>query len=359
MNTHEIEFRYRMRPTVSPLAAKVLLPAATLESLEGRVLDPSLGKVVARINPYPGMASGDQLLLHWEGLDIEGFAYQHEMVRYVSEAQVGKDIIFVIKGLHIAALDGGSLEVYWTLFSAGLTEPASSARVQLSVGDTPPHLLAPYIVDAVGGTLDPARVTEGALITLQPYARMAPGDQISMMWSGSTSPLSFSDRLKVEAFAVADTLSFWIPCEYIAAHLGGEVTVRYRVEREGGAELESDPARILIAAVSHGQLDAPDVLEAEDGVLLAEDSIDGVTVVISNARTQEGELVYLKCDGELFNHRDDREITRETAGKPLIFIVPHRFWREHHGSIVRVAYTVERLDDISQESAVTHVRLES
>lgn len=359
MNTHEIEFCYRMRHPASPLAAKELLPAATLESLEGRVLDPSLGKVAVRIAPYPNMASGDQLLLRWEGLDIEGFAYHHEMTRHVSEAQVGKDIIFVIKGLHIAALDGGSLEVYWTLFSAGLTEPAPSARVQLAVGDTRPQLLAPHIVDAVAGTLDPARVTEGALVTLQPYARMAAGDHVALMWSGDTSPLSFSDRLKVEVFAVADTLSFWIPHEYIAAHLGGEVTVRYRVEREGGAVLESDPARVLISALLHGQLDAPDVLEAEDGVLLVQDCIDGVTVVIGNARTQEGELVYLKCDGDFFNHRDDREITRETAGKPLIFIVPQRFWREHHGSIVRVAYTVERLDDVSQESAVTQVRLEA
>ena len=93
-------------------------------------------------------------------------------------------------------------------------------------------------------------------------------------------------------------------------------------------------------------------------MLLKEDSVDGVTIVIGNARTQEGELVYLKCDGELFNHRDDREITRETAGKPLIFIVPHRFWREHHGTTVRVAYTVERLDDVSQTSAATQVRVE-
>lgn len=58
-------------------------------------------------------------------------------------------------------------------------------------------------------------------------------------------------------------------------------------------------------------------------------------------------------------HRDDREITRETAGKPLIFIVPQRFWREHLGSTVSVAYTVERLDDVSQASAVTLVRVEA
>lgn len=359
MNTHEIEFCYRMRHPASASKTVELLPAVTLDALEATVLDPSQSKVVVRIAPYPGMASGDQLLLSWDGLDIEGYAYQHEMVRFVSEAQVGKDVIFVIKGMHVAALDGGSLEVRWTLVSAALTEPALSARLQLSVGDTRAQLLAPHVEGASGGTLDPARVAEGVLITLQPYARMAAGDQVLLMWSGDASPLSFSDRLKVESFAVSDVLSFWVAPEYIAAHLGGEVSVRYRIEQAGGVVRESEPARILITPLLLGELDAPDVLEAEDGVLLTEDSIDGVTVVIGNAQTQEGELVYLKCDGAYFNHRDDREITRETAGKPLIFIVPQRFWREHLGSTVSVAYTVERLDDVSQASAVTLVRVEA
>jgi hypothetical protein len=359
MNTHEVEFCYRMRHPVTPCVSSELLPAATLDYPGGTVLDPSLGKVVVRIAPYANMTCGDQLLLSWEGLDIEGFVYQHEMLRYVSEAQVGKDVVFVIKGMHIAALDSGSLEVYWKLLSASSSVPALSARVQLSVGDTRPQLLAPIVEGAIRGTLDPERVTDGTLVVLQPYARMATGDRVTLLWGAEAMPATFSDSLKVETFAVADVLSFWVDGAHIAAHLGGEVSVRYRVEQSGGAVRESESARILVTPFLRGELDAPDVLEAEDGVLLKEDSIDGVTIVIGNAQTQEGELVYLKCDGDLFNHRDDREITRETAGKPLIFIVPHRFWREHDGTTVRVAYTVERLDDVSQESAATPVRVEA
>ncbi|MEJ6816309.1 MULTISPECIES: hypothetical protein [Pseudomonas] len=359
MNTHEIEFCYRMRHPVSMCQSEVPLPAATLDALEGAALDPSLNKVIVRIAPYANMACGDQLLLSWDGLDIEGFAYQHEMVRFVSESQVGKDVIFVIKGMHIAALDGGSLEVYWTLVSANLPEPAMSARLQLSVGDAQPQLLAPHVEGVIGGTLDPARVRDGVLVMFQPYARMSSGDRVSLTWCGDTSPAAFNDALKIETFAVAQPLSFWVAPEHIAAQLGGEVTVSYRVEQVGGAVRESEPTRLRITPFHRGELHAPDVLEAEDGVLSTENSIDGVTVVIGNPQTQEGELVYLKCDGDFFNHRDDREITLETAGKPLIFIVPHRFWREHHGGTVRVAYTVERLDEVSQESAVTQVRIEA
>ncbi|MCL9800455.1 hypothetical protein [Pseudomonas sp. AKS31] len=359
MHTHEVEFCYRMRHPVSPCVSDELLPAPTLDSHEGAVLDPALSKVVVRIAPYANMACGDQLLLSWDGLDIEGFAYQHEMVRYVSEGQIGKDVVFVIKGMHIAALDGGSLEIYWKRLSAGSVEPALSARVQLSVGDARPQLLAPIVEGAIGGTLDPARVPDGTLVALQPYSRMAAGDRVTLLWGADASSATFSDSLKVETFAVADVLSFWVEGVHIAAHLGGEVVVRYQVEQAGGVVRESEAARVLVTPIQRGELDAPDVLEAQDGVLSRDDSIDGVTVVIGNAQTQEGELAYLKCDGDLFNHRDDREITRETAGKPLIFIVPHRFWREHHGTTVRVAYTIERLDDVSQESAVTHVQVEA
>ena len=359
MNTHEIEFCYRMRHPVSVGISAEPLPAPSLDSLEGAVLDPALNRVVVRVAPYANMASGDQLLLSWEGLDVEGFTYQHEMVRFVSDSQVGNDVIFVIKGMHIAALDGGSLEVYWTLVSAGLSEPLSSVRLALSVGDTPSQLLAAHVDGVIGGTLDPARVREGVLVTLQPYGRMAAGDRVSLICNNGTSPTPFTDTLKVEAFAVAQALSFWVGPEHFAVQPGGELTLHYRVEQACGTVRESTPATVRMIPFLRGELAAPDVLEAEDGLLLTEDVIDGATVVIGNAQTQEGELVYLKCDGDLFNHRDDREITRETAGKPLIFIVPHRFWREHLGGTVRVAYTVERMDDISQESAVTRVQVEA
>ena len=359
MNTHEVEFCYRMRHPVGPCVSSELLPAVTLDAVEGTVLDPALGRVVVRIAPYPGMTCGDRLLLSWEGLDIEGFAYQHEMVRYVTEAQIGKDVVFVIKSLHVAALDGGSLEVYWTRVSAGSSEPSVSARLQLSVGDTRPQLLAPIVEGMISGTLDPARVPEGTLVMLQPYARMAAGDRVTLLWGADAPGASFRDSLKVEPFAVADVLSFWVDGAHIAGHFGEHVAVRYRVESIDGAVRESEVTKLLVTPFVRGNLDAPDVLEAQDGVLDSENSIDGVTVVIGNAGTQEGELVYLKCDGDFFNHRDDREITRETAGKPLIFIVPHRFWREHQGTMVRVAYTVERLDDVSEESAQTQVRVEA
>lgn len=352
-----LEFCFRAGKVLNAEAV-LALPAPNLDSITQAVLDPSLKRGIVRIAPYPNMTCGDKVLLRWEGLDIDGFTYQHESTRFVSEAQVGKEIVFVIKGVHVAALDGGSLEIYWTLYSAEQAQPVTSARLQLDVGDVRPRLLAPFIEEAVGAILDPERLSEGTCISVRPYSRMAEGDRVLLTWQGVVPTEVFNDALTLQSFAVGNVLSFWIDADLITGHLGGEVTARYRVEPKTGEARDSDTATFVIAPLIRGLLDAPDVLEAQDDVLDVVDSSDGITVVIGNAQAQDGELVYLKCDGDYFNHRDEREITRESAGQPLVFIVPHRFWREHQGSTVRIAYSVERSDDDSQASAITMLRVE-
>jgi hypothetical protein len=305
------------------------------------------------------MACGDKLLLTWSGLDCEGLAYQHEVTRFVSEELVGRDMVFVVPAVHIAALDGGSLEIHYTLVGASLPKPAQSRRLQLNVGDVRQDLLPPIASDAVGGTLDPQRVMDGTLVTIRPYARMAPGDRLLLSWAGITPQASFNDSLAVEDFAVGSELSFWISPDCIGPNLGATVTLSYCVQQEGQAPRYSEPAQVLIGPLVRTPLSAPVVLEADEGDLDLQDAMDGVTVVIADAQAEEGELVYLRCDGDYFNHRDDREISRETAGGPLVFIVPYRFWREHRDLTVRVSYSVERLDDVSQQSGTMYVQVRS
>ncbi|MDR8363936.1 MULTISPECIES: hypothetical protein [Pseudomonas] len=335
------------------------MAAPQLDQADNATLDPSDNKAIVTVTPYPHMACGDKLVMFWSGIDSEGVAYRHEVSRFVSEAQVGRAIVFCVSAVHIAALDGGSLEVYYTLYTARLRGPVESGRLYLSVGDARPDLLPVIVNDAVGGTLDPDRVTEGARVTIRPYARMAAGDRVLLSWAGVTPQASFNDTLKIESFAVGGELSFWVSPDCIAPNLGTAVTISYCVEQKGQASRFSEPAKLLIGPLQREPLLAPTVLEADEGWLDLQDAIDGVTVVIDNAQAEEGELVYLKCDGEHFNHRDDREISREMAGQPLVFIVPYRFWREHQDLTVRVAYSVERLDDVSQQSEATLVQVHS
>jgi hypothetical protein len=335
------------------------LPPPILEQAENGVLNPSDRKVVIRVQPYPGMTCGDKLLLSWTGLAADGLACNHQVVRFISEDRVGEDIIFAVGSTHIAVLDGGSLEISYSLMSTCFAEPVHSRRLQLSVGDVQSDLLPATVNDTVGRTLDPDRVKEGVIVTIKPYARMAAGDWVLLTWAGLSIEGSFSDALKVESFAVGGELSFWVSPECIAPNLGSSVSVDYCVKQAGHGPRYSEVTALMIGRLEQGPLPAPFVLEADEGWVDLHDAQDGVTVVIENARAEKGELICLRCDGEKFNHCDDREITNDTAGEPLVFIVPYRFWREHRDSAIRVSYSVERPDDTCQESGVTLIQVQS
>lgn len=335
------------------------LPPPILEQAANGVLNPAERKAVIRVLPYPGMTCGDKLLLSWAGLDADGLARNHQVARFVSEDRVGEDMIFTVGSAHIAALDGGSLEIGYSLMSACFAEPVNSRRLQLGVGDVQSDLLPATVNDAMGRTLDPDRVEEGAIVTIKPYARMAAGDWVLLSWAGVSIEGSFSDALKVESFAVGDELSFWVSPECIAANLGSCVSVDYCVKQAGNGPRYSEVTTLMIGKPGRGVLPAPTVLEADEGWVDLLDAQDGVTIVIDNPRAEKGELVYLKCDAEKFNHCDHREITRDTAGEPLVFMVPYRFWSEHRDSAIRVSCSVERLDDTCQHSAVTLVKVQS
>src|SRR5690349_18213950 len=136
------------------------LPPPMLEQAENGVLNPSDRKAIIRVRPYPGMTCGDKLLLNWVGLDADGVACNLQLARYVSEDRVGEDVIFTVGSAHIAALDGGSLEIGYSLMSACFADPVFSRCLQLSVGDVQSDLLPATVNDAVGRTLDPDRVKE-------------------------------------------------------------------------------------------------------------------------------------------------------------------------------------------------------
>jgi hypothetical protein len=335
------------------------LAAPLLEQAENGVLNPSDKKAVIRVQPYPGMTCGDKLLLNWVGLDAEGRACNHQVARFVSEDRVGEDVIFAVGSAHIAALDGGSLEISYSLMSTLCAGPMHSHRLQLSVGDVQADLLPATVNDAVGRTLDPDRVKEGVIVTIKPYARMSAGDWVMLTWAGVSIEGSFSDALKVESFAVGEELSFWVDPECIAPNLGSCVSVDYCVKQTGHNPRYSEVTALMIGRLERGPLLPPIVLEADEGWVDLHDAQDGVTVVIENPRADRGELIYLRCDGEKFNHLDEREVTRDSAGEPLVFIVPYRFWREHRDCAIRVSYSVERCDGSRQQSAATLVQVQS
>jgi len=335
------------------------LPAPALEPMTEGVLDPSLSAAIVRVAPYAGMACGDRVVLFWVGLDADGRRYVHESEAFVSVGRVGKDVMFVVAAEHIEAIDGGSLEVFYSLDSASRVIPVDSQRLQVDVGDVRSDLLPLQIDRAIGGTLDPRRVDAGVRATLRPYARMAAGDKVTFHWKGAISAASFSDSLVIESYSVGGDISFWVDKAFITPHLGKAVIFSYVVEQMGLPDRHSESAQLLIGALERPPLPLARILASDDGQLALMDAIGGVSIVVEGAEVDIGEVVYLKCDGEQFSYRDEQEITEDKVGKPLRFSVPASFWEEHEGLRVGISYVVGRLDDVAQASDVVYIQVQS
>lgn len=328
------------------------LQAPRLEGEQRGMLDPADDRAVFRVEPYPGMASGDRVTLLWRGIDVEGGSAAFESQRFVSCAQVGKPILFVVRDEQIDPFDGGSIAVRYTLESAACGVPMESPLLQLRVGDAASILPAARVDETLSGWLSPERVSEGVRVIIRPYATMAVGDTVFLTWQGSTPSRSVSDSLSIELCALGGEISFWIDPHYIASNLDGVVSVSYFVQRPGLAMRHSEPVQVRIGVREPHALTLPQVLKANEGVLDVREALDGVTVVIDEPSIALGDGVYLQCDGTRFNHRESRDVTGSEA---CVFIVPYRFWREHQDSTVRVSYRVTRQDGTDEASAVVDV----
>ncbi|WP_434701804.1 hypothetical protein [Pseudomonas sp. D1-36] len=323
------------------------LPAPLLARAREGIVDPAWSKAVITVKPYPLMSCGDELMLYWRGLNNEGEQYHHQIRRFVTERQVGRELVFVVREPHIAELDGGSLEISYRVIGKQLPTELASQALQLQIGDVAPLLLPPIANDAVGGHLDPGRVPEGTTMTVRPYSRMAAGDRLILLASRDSKPL-WRDVLDIEAHAVGEKVSFWIDHGDIASHIGHSLTVAY-VVRRGHSIRRAEPLSVWIGPLVRPALVAPRVLELMEGELDVDGLHGAATVVIDGVGLEAGERVWLQCDGS-YSDAQEREITEATAGQPVVFTVPIAYWQEQGGQSVRLFYQVERLDDVSQRS---------
>ncbi|SDX84107.1 hypothetical protein [Pseudomonas sp. NFACC08-1] len=338
------------------LRSPARLLAPSLPAAKGGVINPAWRKAVITVKPYPLMACGDEVSLCWLGLNSDAQPYWHEESRFVTERQVGRDVVFVVRERHIAELDGGSLEISYRVTGKQLPAALDSEPLQLQIGDAPLQLLAAVADDAVGGSLDPARVPEGTRLTIRPYPRMAVGDRLILIASREDKAL-WRDVLEIEAHAIGREVSFWIDHSQIAPHVGHGLSLAY-VVRHGHSVRRAEPLSLHIGPLVRPALKAPRILGVAEGVVEVDELQGGLTVVIDGAGLEAGELVWFQCNGN-YAHVEEREITEDTTGQPVSFVVPAAYWQEQRDRSVRLFYQVERLDDVSQQSDWVAVQVRS
>ncbi|MNM63808.1 hypothetical protein D3C81_751830 [compost metagenome] len=164
--------------------------------------------------------------------------------RFMTGAQVGNPVVIIVEDIHIAALSGGRLELFYRVYF-GSSEPRESQVLPLWVGEPAPELVRPTVPEAENDTLDPIGIVV-ATVEAPLYDGMAPGQTVFMEWLSPVEDADIFDSFPVQ---IADDVAFPVYEEDIVPSLGHEVRVRYFVTEPAERRRYSDFLHLGIGPV--------------------------------------------------------------------------------------------------------------
>lgn len=317
------------------------LPAPQVDQVDEQgVLDPDdlVLEAVVRIQPYPAMAIGDRVTLHWQG-DRPGGTYGTYTV--LNSGTVNKTVIFrVPKNFVTANLDAG-VDVWYEVLRNGRTFVSLRTRISVRQNVTTP-LPRPTVKEAEGDRLDPANARLGATVQVDASAALQVADRVTLRWQGPKG----SDQ-KEKTIAAGDAgkpLEILFAAALVIANLGETVAVDYRVERATG---EVQTSETLHLQITHGlqTLPAPSMDSVGSTGLVIPSRIPqtGATVRVRYPGMQAGDRVQVSWHGAT-----EHDTAEQVAGNlpELVFNIPKALINESGGGTASLDYRVTRASHV-------------
>ena len=322
--------------------------------LIGDVLDPLEERAHVEIPVYDGMANGDLIDLVWLGTQSNGAPYLYETQHVVTANQVGKAVYMPVMGEHIALLAEGKLDVSyrvsndtWQLFDVRTSE-----HLVVTVGSYGGVLLlAPIIVEAPGGVLDP-EANPGDVTLRVDYLGTFAGDILTWYWIGQPLEGSGSDWTPITSLSAGKPVVSRIPRSWVEPNIDNKVRVLYTIKRGASGKFEYSKTLNLVIGKPIGELPAPTVVEASAGVLDPIDALTGATVQVDYTGMEPQDLVTLMwLGGPGVGSPADQQQTVSSIG-PVEFTVPATVVGANIGRDVIVSYRVKRNSAEEQSDAL-------
>ncbi|MGG5289796.1 hypothetical protein [Pseudomonas shirazensis] len=256
---------------VNIVGEAVRLAAPVAIDAEQGTLDPDRSTTTVEVPWDNAMQESDVITLVWEGKRPDFTDYYpdidpHHITR--GEAEFKQAFQFTVDGLHLRAIEGGTLVLLYVLERDHQSPQRSNRSGILSVGEPRAELKAPSVSHAENGVLDPAKVpVAGTKLVVESYARIAVDDELFFSWEGKDAESSLEDSIRITHSNV-DRPSFDLTISRVLvnANDGHEVVASYWVDRAGGGQSRSDLLKLQVGAPV-GELPAPSVPHIEDGVL--------------------------------------------------------------------------------------------
>ncbi|MEJ1224193.1 hypothetical protein V9K90_00280 [Pseudomonas sp. CCNWLW56] len=301
-------------------------------------------------------AVGDLLRLTWRGTAADSSPVIVGPLEHTVQT-IPYYYDFTIPHDDVAAIARGRASVSYLRIRSGEKDLPSKSTSVTVIGDARQYL-APEIVEAVGGTLDPD--LSFYTLSVPYYPGRTAGDEIIIICDGRTSttlPTYHEVTAIVGGEPVGAPVLANLAKEQVKRLDGGSLTVYYSVNGQPESE-----HLVLSVGVAAPSLPIPTVVEAPNDVLNPDDvnPLIGVNVHATHTATIPEDVVVLRWRGSSSNAPDQsRTLTGNTAGKLVPFTVPFRYVTENLNGTVDVSYSITRGTSLLGNSIVRHLTVGS
>ena len=307
-----------------------------------------LGKQHVRIGLYVSAANArvyERVFLIWAGAN-EGGSVPHVDNQ---ELPGGRTYYFDVPNDLVQALANGRATVHYSLEGNGIP-PKRSHNLYLSIIGAVVQWPAPWIVEQVGGILDPSI----AVITVQfpEQATWRPEDliQVNLLFSDPNNTLEYKASARFDSLANQNgTLSFVLSDANIRRFDGLRMEVFYVLLRNGQESLREsyqvgEPKR---------DMPAPEIYKAVGGQLDPDDVPITATVLAPFSGTLANDKMTLYWNGPVISTQVAKDVVQN--GTQIEFEVAHSFIAANLDQQVFVSYILERGTDTPRYSDITPV----
>ncbi|WP_145570301.1 hypothetical protein [Yersinia bercovieri] len=232
--------------TVTGAGVGLGLPALTVESAVGDMLDPDLvlsPALEVTLSPYPMMNHGDKVIFtclinaaHDLG-NMGSFPVLLEEVRYIESYPPYSSLNFSLnKSMlehEVNNKNLGSIILMYRVVRNGNVRV--SPRQVFRLPEAQFRLPRPMIIPAAqDGKLNLTDYPNGCVITILPYPGMARKDSVFCYWNGFGAAGTYEEEQGVTTNMVNSPLSFEISAAVMRASAGHQVKVSYMVDHADG-----------------------------------------------------------------------------------------------------------------------------
>ncbi|MDC6382109.1 hypothetical protein BW687_018245 [Pseudomonas graminis] len=287
---------------------------------------------------------GDTVTMTWLGTTAAGAPLEHSQSVILTNIPAIYDT--TVPNTLVRQMINGTAQASYVLTKANGGPPQSSKRAAVRITGVAP-LQIPRILEVIGDVLDPE--VERAHVVIPVYNGMANGDLIDLAWLGTRpdgAPYLYETQHVVTANEAGDVVYIPVMGEHIALLENGRVDVSYRVSNDAWQVLDVRVSEHLFVKIGQhvGELPAPIIVEAPDGVLDPEVNPGNVTLLVNYPGTVAGDTLTWYWLGHPLegSGSDWLPITTTIAGEPVDFTIPRKLVEPNINDEVRVLYTLKR-----------------